>query len=67
MTNLFDRVKELVTNAIDNGYEPLAHSARELAEDIMNMTDDFIEDGIDAVTDATQQVKDYFDGGQKDE
>jgi hypothetical protein len=47
MTNLFTRVKEAVENAIDNGYEPLAMSAKQLAED-----------AVEDIAEAVQAVKD---------
>lgn len=67
MTNIFNRVREAVENAIDNGFDPLAMKARELAEDLIEKTGEFAEEAIENVTEAAQQVKDYFDGSQKDE
>lgn len=67
MTDLFERVKQLIINAMENGYDPLAQSARELAEDIIETTGECEEEGVEAVTKAAQQVKDYFEGDKKDE
>lgn len=52
---------------MENGYDPLAQSARELAEDIIETTGECEEEGVEAVTKAAQQVKDYFEGYKKDE
>lgn len=57
MTNLFNRVKEAVENAIDNGYEPLAMSARDLAEDLQAKAADFAEDTIEDIQEAVEAVK----------
>jgi hypothetical protein len=57
MNNIFNRVREAIENAIDNGYNPLALKARELAEE-----------SIEAVTEAVEQVKRKFDSeDNKDE
>jgi ribosome-binding protein aMBF1 (putative translation factor) len=60
MTNLFNRVKEAVENAIDNGYEPLAMSARDLAEDLQAKAADFAEDTIEDIQEAAAEVKKLF-------
>ena len=65
MTNMFNRVREAVQNAIDNGYEPLAMKARDLAEDLIEKTGDFAEDAIEVVTDVVEQVKQQFDKGDE--
>ena len=65
MNNLFNRVKDAIENAIDNGFDPLAMKARSLAEDLIEKTGDFAEDAIEAVTDAVEQVKQRFDGEDK--
>ena len=61
MNNIFNKVKD----AIDNGYNPLALKARELAEDIVEKAGDFAEESIEAVTDAVEQVKRKFDSEDK--
>ena len=65
MTNIFNRVREAVQNAIDNGFDPLVKSARELTEDLIEKTGDFAEDAIEAVTDVVEQVKQQFDKGDE--
>jgi ribosome-binding protein aMBF1 (putative translation factor) len=60
MTNLFNRVKEAVENAIDNGYEPLAMSARDLAEDLQAKAADFAEDAVEDIQEAAAEVKKLF-------
>jgi ribosome-binding protein aMBF1 (putative translation factor) len=60
MTNLFNRVKEAVENAIDNGYEPLAMSARDLAEDLQAKAADFAEDAVEDIQEAAVEVKKLF-------
>ena len=65
---MFNRVREAIENAIDNGYNPLALKARELAEDIVEKAGDFAEESIEAVTEAVEQVKRQFDSeDSKDE
>jgi ribosome-binding protein aMBF1 (putative translation factor) len=56
MTNLFNRVKE----AIDNGYEPLAMSAKQLAEDLQEKASDFAEDAVEDIQEAVAEVKKLF-------
>jgi hypothetical protein len=58
---MFNRVREAIENAIDNGFDPLVQGARELAEDLIEKTGDFAEESIEAVTDAVEQVKRKFD------
>jgi hypothetical protein len=58
---MFNRVREAIENAIDNGYNPLALKARELAEDIVEKAGDFADDSIETVTEAVEQVKRKFD------
>lgn len=65
MNNIFSKVKDAVENAIDNGYNPLAMKARELAEDIVEKAGDFTNESIEAVTDAVEQVKQHFDKDNK--
>lgn len=60
MTNLFNRVKEAVQNAIDNGYEPLAMSARDLAADLQEKAADFAEDAVEDIQEAAAEVKKLF-------
>jgi hypothetical protein len=68
MNNIFNKVKDAIENAIDNGYNPLALKARELAEDIVEKAGDFAEESIEAVTEAVEQVKRQFDSeDSKDE
>ena len=62
---MFNKVRESIQNAIDNGFDPLAMKARELAEDIVEKAGDFAEESIEAVTDAVEQVKQQFDKGDK--
>lgn len=57
MTNLFNRVKEAVQNAIDNGYEPLAMSARDIAADLQEKASDFAEEALEDLTEAAEAVK----------
>lgn len=65
---MFNRVREAIENAIDNGYNPLALKAREIAEDIVEKAGDFAEESIEAVTEAVEQVKRKFDSEEtKDE
>jgi predicted alpha/beta hydrolase len=63
---MFNRIRELIEAAINNGYEPLAYSARELAEDIVESTGEFDDYSIEDVTASVEQVKAYFEG-RKDE
>lgn len=65
MTNMFNRVREAVQNAIDNGFDPLVKSARELAEDLIEKTGEFAEDAIEVVTEAVEKVKEQFDNGDE--
>lgn len=58
---MFNKVREAIENAIDNGFDPLALKAQELAEDIVEKAGDFAEESIEAVTDAVEQVKQHFD------
>lgn len=57
MNNLFNRVKEAVQNAIDNGYEPLKQSAIELAADLQEKAADFAEERLEDVAEAVEAVK----------
>ena len=65
MTNIFNRVKEAIENAIDNGYDPLAMKAKALAEDLFDKASDLSDETIENITDAVKQVKERF--GNKDE
>lgn len=57
---MFTKVKEAVENAIDNGYEPLAMKARDLAADLVDKASDFAEDQMEDITDAVKRVKEHF-------
>ena len=61
MNNLFNKVKESIENAIDNGFDPLAMKARDLAEDIVEKAGNFAEDTVEDVTNAVARVKEHFD------
>jgi hypothetical protein len=57
MINLFNRVKDALENAIDNGYEPLKQSAVELAADLQEKASDFAEDSLEGIAAAVEAVK----------
>jgi division protein CdvB (Snf7/Vps24/ESCRT-III family) len=58
MNNLFNRVKDAVQNAIDNGYEPLKQASIELAADLQEKASEFAEDKLEDIAQAVQAVKD---------
>ena len=64
---LFTKVKESVENAIDNGFNPLAMKARDLAADLVEKANDFAEDQMEELVDAVKQVKEYFGETDEDE
>jgi gas vesicle protein len=63
MTNLFNRVKDAIANAIENGYEPLAQSAKNLAADLQEKAADFAEDRLEDIVEAVQAIKDKTANG----
>jgi hypothetical protein len=64
---MFNKVKEAIENAIQNGYEPLAMKARDLAEDLADKASDFAEDKLEDITDAVKAVKTHFGAENKDD
>jgi len=67
MNNLFNKVKESIDNAIDNGYEPLAMKARDLAADLVEKAGDFADDKLEDITDAVKSVKKLLGVDEEDE
>jgi hypothetical protein len=57
MIDLFNRVKDAVQNAIDNGYEPLKQASLELAADLQDKASDFAEDTLEDIATAVDAVK----------
>lgn len=64
---MFNKVKEAIENAIDNGYEPLAMKARDLAADLVEKASDFAEDKIEDITEAVKTVKNHFGAEDNDD
>lgn len=64
---MFNKVKEAVQNAIDNGYEPLAMKARDLAADLVEKASDFAEDKLEDITDAVKAVKKQLGAEDEDD
>ena len=57
---MFTKVKEAIQNAIDNGYEPLAMKAQDLAQDLAEKASDFADDQLEDITEAVKKVKAQF-------
>ena len=63
---MFSKVKEAIENAIQNGYDPLAMKARDLAEDLVEKASDFADDKLEDITEAVKSVKAHFGVEDKD-